>query len=145
MKENSKSCDFIPPLLKTDQTYAASDFDKANTLNDYFTSISTIDDSRSNLPPFSTLTDSTLHSIEITPDEIVDVLSNLLVNKANGPDEISHKMLKETSKTINIPLSILFNRSLQESTYPNCWKMANVMPLFKKGNRYLTSNIDQYP
>ncbi len=63
-----------------------------------------------------------------------------MINKASGPDEISHKMLKETSKTICLPLSIVFNRSIQEASYPNCWKKANVMPLFKKGNRDMPAN-----
>lgn len=49
-------------------------------------------------------------------------------------------MLKETSKTLCLPLSILFNRSMHENTYPCCWKKANVMPLFKKGNKDMPSN-----
>ena len=49
-------------------------------------------------------------------------------------------MLKETSKSICKPLCIIFNRSIQECSYPNCLKLANVMPLFKKGNRDVASN-----
>ncbi len=130
-----------PTALDTlGQNYSTSDLDKANTLNNYFTSISTIDDSNTNLPDFHSLTDSSIDTIEITQQEISDVLSNLVINKASGPDEISHKMLKETSETICLPLSIVFNRSIQEASYPNCWKKANVMPLFKKGNRDMPAN-----
>ncbi len=49
-------------------------------------------------------------------------------------------MLKETSKSLCKPLCILFNRSIQENIYPNCWKQANVMPLFKKGEKSTPSN-----
>ncbi len=62
------------------------------------------------------------------------------VHKASGPDEISHRMLKESSNTICRPLSLLFNRSLQEGVYPDKRKCANVMPLFKKGDRDQPSN-----
>jgi hypothetical protein len=63
-----------------------------------------------------------------------------MIKKASGPDGISHRMLKETSFSICKPLCTLFNRSLQENTYPTCWKNASVMPLFKKGEHDLCSN-----
>ncbi len=62
------------------------------------------------------------------------------IHKASGPDEISHRMLKETSKTISKPLCLLFNRSIRESSYPDKWKLANVMPLFKTGDRDQSCN-----
>ena len=66
--------------------------------------------------------------------------ATLNINKASGDNGISHKMLKETAHTISKPLLILFNRSLQECIFPSSWKHANVMPLFKKGSKHLTSN-----
>ena len=49
-------------------------------------------------------------------------------------------MLKETVKTICVPLTIIFNRSIQENTFPDVWKDCHVMPLFKKGDTNITSN-----
>jgi Reverse transcriptase (RNA-dependent DNA polymerase) len=49
-------------------------------------------------------------------------------------------MLKSTARTICKPLCILFNLSLNSCAYPDSWKSANVMPLFKKGERNVTSN-----
>ena len=49
-------------------------------------------------------------------------------------------MLKETSKTICVPLTVIFNRSIQENIYPDCWKDSHVMPLFKKGDKNIVSN-----
>ena len=37
--------------------------------------------------------------------EVVDVLRSLKVNRASGSDGISHRMLKNTSKTISVPLT----------------------------------------
>ena len=51
--------------------------------------------------------------LKILQPEVVDVLRILKVNKASGPDGISHRMLKNTSHTISVPLTKLFNLSLQ--------------------------------
>ncbi len=140
MKDSAKGGYTIPPLIKTDQTFATSDQEKANTLNDYFISISSVDDSEAVLPNITLKTNNTLSNIHITEQEIRDVLSNLVTNKASGPDEISHRMLKETRMTISEPLQILFSRSLSSGNYPNIWKIANVMPVFKKGDSSMPSN-----
>ena len=132
--------DIIPPLFSGNNTYAFNDSDKANILNDYFVSISNINDCETELPPFIYKTDSRLDNISFTQTEIIDVLKGLNVNKACGPDQISHRMLKETSRTISLPLTMLFSRSLREQTFPNAWKIANVMPPFKKGEKESPSN-----
>lgn len=140
VKDNSKSCNSIPPLRNTDGSYSISDEDKANVLNDFFISISSLDDTNTVLPDFFPITLKSIENIDITESEITDILSNLVTKKASGPDEVSHRMLKETSKSVCIPLRILFNRSLRESIYPSAWKIANVMPLFKKGEKDIPSN-----
>ena len=40
--------------------------------------------------------------------------------------------LKGVSKSISKPLSILKNRSFHEGIFPEAWKVANVIPIFKK-------------
>ena len=141
IKNNSLTCDFIPPLLnEIDGTYSFTDTEKANNLNTYFSSVSTIDDSQARLPHFNSKTNAHLHNIIITEQDVIDILANLNINKANGPDEISHRMLKETRFSICTPLSIIFNRSMQENIFPELWKESNVMPLFKKGDKNLVSN-----
>jgi hypothetical protein len=49
-------------------------------------------------------------------------------------------MLKSTAKTLCTPLCIIFNRSLQEGVFPDVWKTANVIPIFKKGEADTPSN-----
>lgn len=71
---------------------------------------------------------------------MLDIISILPVNKAIGPDLISHKMLKATLFTVVKPLTLLFNRSLADNTFPCSWKIAHVIPLFKKDNPSLVSN-----
>ena len=116
----------------------------ADSLNAYFESVSSLDDSQANLPPFSALTDTTLDNIEITEDEVSDVIENLDPNKASGPDLISNKMMKKVSKTIAKPLCIIFNRSLREGIFPDMWKQGNLVPIFKKGDKSIPAIIVQF-
>jgi len=43
--------------------------------------------------------------------------------------------LKETAEVISIPLSIIFKKSFDSALVPANWKKANVVPIFKKGDR----------
>ena len=131
---------YIPPLYTSNNNYVFSDEEKANILNDYFCSISTIDDSGTSLPIFNERTNSSLSNLIINVTDVTDVLSSLKVNKAVGPHGISHRMLKNTFRTISVPLLKLFNLSLRSHSYPHIWKVAHVMPVFIKGDRSLVSN-----
>jgi hypothetical protein len=134
----------IPPIRHTadngDIKYIFSDIEKIKALNEYFSSISNVDESGTNLPDNYLLCEETLSDIVIQEHEIYDIISILPVNKAVGPDCISHKMLKSTAKAVSKPLCILFNKSLCENTFPNYWKMAHVLPLFKKDDPSIKSN-----
>ena len=111
--------------------------DKANCLNDYFASISTVNDEHTPLPPFAKLTDNSLSLSEIncTEYEIETIIEVLNPNKASGDDGISHKMIKGVSKSVSKPLCILMNRSFSERIFPDTWKLANVIPIFKNGDK----------
>ena len=41
-------------------------------------------------------------------------------------------MLKQTNFAISKPLCLLFNKSLEENTFPEFWKLAHVFPCIKK-------------
>ena len=51
-------------------------------------------------------------------------------NKAQGPDEISPRLLKELHAPI---LTIIFQRSLESGIVPKDWKHAIITPAVKKG------------
>ncbi|MCB4744601.1 MAG: hypothetical protein LGB07_02965, partial [Sulfurovum sp.] len=55
-------------------------------------------------------------------------------SKATGPDMIHNKLLIAIVD-ITEPLTILFNRCLNEGIFPNIWKIAHVTPLHKKRTR----------
>lgn len=119
------------------------DTEKCDPFNKYFSCISRIDDENVLLPDFESRTGSSISDILCTEEEIVDVIKNLSVNKASGPDLISHKMLKVSPEKIAIPLRIIFNKSLEQRKSPKSWKKAKVIPIFKKGDYSYPSNYRQ--
>ena len=116
--------------------------EKADCLNNYFTSISMVDDTNIVLPGIQLKTekDNKLIIDEVTKSEIEDVIQSIEINKASGPDNISHRMLKGCIHSISAPLCILFNRSISEGVFPDLLKRATVTPLFKKGDKSFPSN-----
>ena len=130
----------IPPLINpVTNDIVVNESDKANVLNNYFCSISSTANNIDppNLPrrtPFSLDVD------DINDDDVKDILKSLQIGKASGGDFISHQMLKNTADTVYLPLKYIFNHSLRISKYPSCWKIANVLSLFKKGDKSIASN-----
>uniref|UniRef100_A0A8B9T7L1 Reverse transcriptase domain-containing protein n=1 Tax=Anas platyrhynchos TaxID=8839 RepID=A0A8B9T7L1_ANAPL len=57
-----------------------------------------------------------------------------------GPDGIHPRVLKELADVIAEPLSIIFQRSWESGEVPVDWKLANVVPIFKKGQKEDPSN-----
>ena len=92
-----------------------SDIDKVESLNNYFASISCLVGDEPALPEFSLLCTDVLDKMDIFEQDISDVISTLQVNKAIGPDDISHKTLKETIHSVSIPLCLLFNRCISQT------------------------------
>ena len=137
---NSKSC--IPPMCSpVDNKYSYTDRDIAETLNSFFfTSVSKVNDENAILPNFIAKSGSILNSVNVTSDQIEALIKSLNLNKASGPDLIRHKVLKGAAKAVSKPLTILFNRSLDESIFPDTWKIANVIPIYKKGLASAPSN-----
>ena len=68
------------------------------------------------------------------------MLNKINVGKSIGPDEIYGKLLYEIRSEIAGPLTHLFNLSLSEGYIPQDWRDANVIPLFKKGNKNQAQN-----
>ena len=73
-------------------------------------------------------------------DDIYQILRNLNPSKAAGPDGIHGKVLKYCARSLAYPLSILFNLSYVTGSIPPDWKIALVVPVFKKGDKKSVEN-----
>ena len=76
-------------------------------------------------------------SIEITPIVVFNKLAVLQSNNSPGPDRCPIFVIKSVSEFISVPLSILFNKSLNSGILPPDWKCANVTLIHKKGAQNL--------
>jgi hypothetical protein len=130
------------PSLNVNNTSINTSSEKADCFNKYFTDMQTLPPLRFNqqLPPIIFLTDSRLENLQTTPEEIEKVIKTLELGKANGPDNISNRLLKESSSQIAQPLSDLLNKSFDLAQVPKIWKQANVCPIHKKNDRTSVSN-----
>ena len=54
---------------------------------------------------------------------------------AHGPDGFPSRILKECALQLAPSLHYLFSKSLRLSQVPTEWKLANIIPLLKKGNK----------
>ena len=61
-------------------------------------------------------------------------------NKATGSDDISGQMLLLCDDSVVSPLMIIFCSILETSVYPDQWKLANVVPIYKKEDKQLVKN-----
>ena len=123
-----------PPLINNN-VEVSDDIEKAELFNNYFNIISSVDDSNARLPQDNFTSDHNLSDIVITNDDVKDVLSLLNVSKATGPDLINPRLLKEAPDQLCNPLARLFNLSLRKAIFPDVWKIAHLIPVFKSGDR----------
>eukprot|EP00061_Rhincodon_typus_P011696 g36916.t1 len=114
----------------------------AETLNRYFVSVFTVKDTN-NLPVINdeeTKVGEDLDTIIIMKEVMVDKLMELKVGKSPGLDGIHPRVLKEMTGVIAKALVVIFQNLLDYGAVPAHWKIANVMPLFRKGGRQKMGN-----
>ena len=96
--------------------------------------------------PSESVPDSNLNSIPVMPDieislnGLLKLLKNLKPGKAAGPDKLKPLLLKELRDEIAPIIKVIFEKSLQTGKLPSEWVTANVMPVFKKGDKSLVAN-----
>ena len=98
-------------------------------------------DSGISLPVFPSRTNLELHNISVTPRIVRKVVLNLDLSKASGPDCIPVVVLKNCEPELCYTLAEFFNKCVEESCFPDCWKVSSVVPVFKNvGERSTAKN-----
>ena len=142
IRSKQKVRDVVGPLKDNDGLVITKGKEMADALNIYLSSVFTLED-KNNLPVHEPLLADNVEcftNMLITPAMIVTKIKKLKDNKSPGIDGITQKLLKEIAEENCVPLAIMFNLSLREGTVPHKWKHANVVPIFKKGNRCKAGN-----
>ena len=66
-------------------------------------------------------------------------------DKSPGPDGFHPIVLKECAEHIAKPMALIFQASYDNSILPSDWKLAEVIPIFKKGPSKILVTTDPYP
>jgi hypothetical protein len=128
------------PAILVDGVVLNDDKEKAQAFNNTYLESSNLDDDGQTVPPTPAVDHEPLTEITVTEDDVSKALLHLKPDKAFGPDGISPRLLKEARPSITRSLSRLFNMSLLLEVFPSAWKKANVCPIYKKAEDYLTPN-----
>ena len=86
----------------------------------------------------------TLNSMYLYPlsiDEIHRSIADLKIGKASGIYELSAEVLKISALAIVPYLQKLLNQTFSQGEFPDCLKIAKVIPLFKSGSK---TDVDNY-
>lgn len=113
--------------------------EKAKILNDHFASVFNQREDEE-IEDFTHNTIGGLEAIDISIQDVHKAIDKLKANKAAGVDTIYARSIKETKIEISPILTCIFNKMLSDNFVPSEWKLANVIPLFKKGSRVDKSN-----
>ena len=132
----------IPSLVTNDGNLLNDDFQKASAFNNFFAEASSLDDSLASLPLDASTLDgiSTLDNIIVTEQEVKDQLQILNTKKSYGHDGLSPMFLKNSGDSLVQPITKLLNLSMSTCLFPSTWKKANVLPLYKKGDKNQLNN-----
>ena len=105
----------------------------ADLFNGFFASVFTIDSAVEKTARMRS--DTIISDLTLNESKFLAALKTLEVGKATGPDEIPAKLLTETASVIAPSLCKIFNKSLQLGPLPSDWKLANGVPVQKKGKK----------
>lgn len=109
----------------------------ANLFNTYYISVaedlrSSSSSSQLNYHDIETKADDTKFTIPfMTLDNVHDLFNNLDVNKATGLDGIPAYFLKISKTSTAQVILILCNLSIKTGIYPDMWKRAKLIPVYK--------------
>ena len=128
-------------MLEHQGENVSEDIEKATILNKYFISVLTEEpDILTSLPE---VTDANpnhiLNDFSVYTDSVRKKLLRLKANRASGPDQINVNIIRKCPN-FALPLTPIFNSSIQTGMLPKDWRDAHVSPIHKKGSRTKSGN-----
>lgn len=147
MYNRAKSENTIDCIQGSDGNLLVNNLDKADALNNYFSSIgaslaNSLLHSNNNRPRASTLGYSMSNSLVIRKFSTRDIHTTISSLKCTGSseDNITAKFLKTNIDIFAPLLTKLANDSFESGLFPNSLKIAKLIPLFKAGDATLPKN-----
>ena len=132
----------IPLLVDSEGHEHVTAQEKADCLGSHFAQKCSVsnDLTADTVPSFPSRCQSTLCRVYFREAAVRKLLQQLDPSKASGPDNISCRVLKECAVELALPLSRLFASCLKHGCQPSSWKVANVVPVHKRGPKSKIKN-----
>jgi len=125
----------IPPLKRTDGSWAKSSEEKAEHLMQSFDSRSQLPDLEDNIFNAAPKPEAELKMCGFLPIRhrcVKKILNTLNETSATGPDGIPARILKHCSSSLALPIALLTRFILHSGEWPNTWRMHWLFPLYKR-------------
>ena len=129
----------IGELKDQSGTPHSEDTVKAGIFSAYFSSVVTTEDQQVPELPDRHASPG-IDNIEISVEGVYHKLKAVETTSSAGPNGIHPRILYESANTISSPLASIFRKSLECGRVPPDWKLATVVPVFKKGEKRLPEN-----
>ena len=130
----SKKSSISPVLISPNGSQVTCDQARSSLLNDSFAAKFT-DPAVTRLPFSPAYHLDNLTHFSVTDAAVLAALKSVSPYKACGPDNVSARIVAECAEELAVPLAILCRASVASGVFPNRWKGANIVPIFKKGDR----------
>ena len=114
----------------------------ASYINDFFTDIGPNLASKFNekWKYFGIENENSINDIEIIEGYVYDFVKDINICKSSGFKEISSQCLRDALLALIPQLCYIFNQSIKTCKFPDKWKVATIVPIFKGGNKEDVSN-----
>ena len=119
----------------------------AEHFNSFFSSIGSVQSANIPVTPSNTFTqylqnqtNSRFSFTLVSPDDVLRIISTFRPKCSAGNDNISVKLLKQLSSCLSVTLSRIINQSLHNGIFPDLLKLAKVIPLYKKDEKFVFNN-----
>jgi hypothetical protein len=146
LNKNKKLCNF-PEYFKYNGKTIHEKLNIANMFNDFFVNVGP--KLAHEIPQIPTLnhsnylTSTITHTIKfdiLQESDILKIIDKLKPKTSSGYDNISTHFLKQIKHAIVKPLTIIINQCFKTGIFPDKLKIAEVIPLFKKGDNTVCNN-----
>ena len=135
----TKKSSLSPVLYNSMREPVSDDLGRADLLNKAFAARFT-DPRVQDFPDAPTYPIDALSRLHVSQAAVRAALAMVSPNKACGTDNISARIVTECADELVIPLTKICSLSVRSGVFPERWKQANIIPLYKKGDKKDPSN-----
>ncbi len=133
----------FPKKIEHEGNIFTSDKTISTEFNKFFQTIASKLESKLPAPTDSPLpkqVNTVLNISHITNSDTLTAINSLKSKKSFSTDLVSNQLIKNLKWQLIPILTELFNKCLEEHNYPSSFKLAKILPLYKKDKKHLFTN-----